>query len=104
MINALNLLKIVPDRVLIDAVKLDINIPQDNIIKGDALSYNIAAASILAKVHRDNKMKDLSKIYPVYEFEKHKGYGTKLHIQKLLQYGKCKIHRNSFIKNFIKDN
>lgn len=104
MINALNLLKIVPDRVLIDAVKLDINIPQDNIIKGDAISYNIAAASILAKVHRDNKMKDLSKIYPVYEFEKHKGYGTKLHIQKLLQYGKCKIHRNSFIKNFIKDN
>ena len=104
MINALNLLKIVPDRVLIDAVKLDINIPQDNIIKGDALSYNIAAASILAKVYRDNKMKELAKIYPQYEFDRHKGYGTKLHIQRLIQYGKCAIHRNSFIKNFIKDN
>lgn len=104
MIKALNSLNIVPDTVLIDAVKLDIDIPQENIIKGDAKSYNIAAASILAKVYRDNLMKKFAQQYPQYQFEKHKGYGTKLHIQKLLQYGKCDIHRNSFIKNFLKGN
>ena len=104
MIKALNSLNIVPDTVLIDAVKLDIDIPQENIIKGDAKSYNIAAASILAKVYRDNLMKKIAQQYPQYQFEKHKGYGTKLHIEKLLQYGKCDIHRNSFIKNFLKGN
>ena len=102
MKRALESLKIKPDIVLIDAVKIDTEIKQDNIIKGDALSYNIAAASILAKVYRDRLMKELSKEYPEYNFEKHKGYGTKEHIDALKKYGKCKLHRETFIKNFIK--
>ena len=102
MKRALESLKIKPDIVLIDAVKIDTEIKQDNIIKGDALSYNIAAASILAKVYRDRLMKELSKEYPQYNFEKHKGYGTKEHIDALKKYGKCKLHRETFIKNFIK--
>jgi len=101
MKNALNALNVAPDIVLIDAVKIETDIPQDNIIKGDALSYNIAAASILAKVYRDRKMKELDKIYPLYNFAKHKGYGTKEHIEALKKYGKCEIHRDTFIKNFI---
>lgn len=102
MKRAFESLKIKPDIVLIDAVKIDTEIKQDNIIKGDALSYNIAAASILAKVYRDRLMKELSKEYPEYNFEKHKGYGTKEHIDALKKYGKCKLHRETFIKNFIK--
>ena len=101
MKKALYNLKVCPDIVLIDAVKLDINSPQDNIIKGDEKSYNIASASILAKVYRDRLMKELSSKYPLYNFAKHKGYGTKEHIEKLKLYGKCEIHRESFIKKFI---
>lgn len=98
----LEILKKKLDLVLIDAVKLeDINIKQKNIIKGDAKSYNIAGASILAKVYRDNLMVELSKNFPEYNFEKHKGYGTKDHIERLKKFGKCKIHRASFIKNFV---
>ena len=102
MKKALEGLSVKPDIVLIDAVKIDTDLPQDNIIKGDALSYNIAAASILAKVYRDRLMKELSPKYPEYNFAKHKGYGTKEHIEALKKYGKCEIHRDSFIKNFIK--
>lgn len=102
MKKALETLNVQPDIVLIDAVKIDTQIKQDNIIKGDALSYNIAAASILAKVYRDNLMINLESKYPEYGFAKHKGYGTKQHIENLKKYGKCEIHRNSFIKNFIK--
>lgn len=102
MKKALEGLNITPEIVLIDAVRIDTDIPQENIIKGDALSYNIASASILAKVHRDRLMVSLDEKYPEYGFAKHKGYGTKVHIEALKQYGKCKIHRNSFIKNFIK--
>lgn len=101
MKKALERLKITPDIVLIDAVKIDTAIPQENIIKGDALSYNIASASILAKVYRDRKMKELDKVYPNYSFAKHKGYGTKEHIEALKKYGKCEIHRDTFIKNFM---
>ena len=101
MKKALEGLKITPDIVLIDAVKIDTAIPQENIIKGDALSYNIASASILAKVYRDRKMKELDKVYPNYSFAKHKGYGTKEHIEALKKYGKCEIHRDTFIKNFM---
>ncbi len=97
-------LNIVPDVVLIDAVKLDIDVMQESIIKGDAKSYNIAAASILAKVYRDRLMLEYAKTYPQYGFEKHKGYGTKAHIDALKQYGKCDIHRDSFIKNFVGKN
>lgn len=102
MKKALESLNIVPNTVLIDAVKIDTDINQVPIIKGDSLSYNIAAASILAKVYRDKLMEEYAKEYPLYNFEKHKGYGTKEHILLLRKYGKCPIHRNSFIKNFIK--
>lgn len=100
MKKALEGLKIKPDIVLTDAVKIDTDLLQENIIKGDALSYNIAAASILAKVYRDKKMVELDKTYPQFGFAKHKGYGTKSHIDALKEYGKCKFHRESFIKNF----
>ena len=100
MKRALDGLKAKPDVVLIDAVKLDTDLPQDNIIKGDAKSYNIASASILAKVYRDRLMKKLSVKYPQYNFAKHKGYGTKEHIENLKKYGKCELHRETFIKNF----
>lgn len=104
MENCINALNQKPEIVLIDAVK-GLNIPyeSESIIHGDALSYNIAAASILAKVSRDRYMEEMDKIYPEYNFAKHKGYGTKEHIQNLQKYGKCKIHRESFIKNFIKE-
>ena len=101
MKKALETLDIMPNTVLIDAVKIDTRIPQVNIIKGDALSYNIASASILAKVYRDRLMLELAKKYPNYHFEKHKGYGTKEHIELLKKYGKCEIHRDTFIKNFV---
>ena len=101
MEKALNGLKNQPYVVLIDAVKINTNTMQENIIKGDAKSYNIAAASILAKEFRDRLMLEEAKKYPEYHFEKHKGYGTKLHIEALKQFGKCKIHRDSFIKNFV---
>ena len=89
------------DHVLIDAVKLDTPIPTTSIIHGDALSYSIAAASIVAKVTRDRMMLDFANQYPQYNFAKHKGYGTKEHITLLKQYGPCPIHRKTFIKNFF---
>ena len=101
MKKALESLSVKPAIVLIDAVKLDIDIKQENIIKGDAKSYNIASASILAKVYRDRLMVKLSKDYPEYHFDKHKGYGTKEHIDALKKYGKCPIHRDSFIGHFV---
>ncbi len=88
-----------PDIVLVDAIsKLDINVSIRGIIKGDALSYSIGCASILAKVTRDNLMCELAKEYPEYGFEKHKGYGTKLHIETLKEIGPCEYHRLSFLK------
>lgn len=91
-----------PDFVLVDAVKnLNIDVPNLPIIHGDALSYNIACASILAKVSRDRFMVEMDKDYPQYNFKKHKGYGTKEHIENLKKYGKSPIHRNSFIKHFV---
>ena len=91
----------IPEHALIDAVKHDFGMPYTAIIHGDALSYSIAAASILAKVHRDRLMLKYAEIYPEYGFEKHKGYGTKLHIEALKKYGPCPIHRKTFIKNFF---
>ncbi len=101
MKKALESLSIKPDIILTDAVKIDTDIIQENIIKGDSKSYNIACASILAKVYRDNLMEAFDKEYPQYQFSKHKGYGTKLHIENLKKFGKCKIHRDTFIKHFI---
>ncbi|MBQ2711387.1 MAG: ribonuclease HII [Clostridia bacterium] len=89
------------DRVLIDAVKLDAKVPTLSIIKGDALSYSIAAASIIAKVTRDRLMLELDKQYPQYNFAKHKGYGTAEHIRLLKEHGPCPEHRRTFIKNFV---
>ena len=94
-------LEIVPEIAIIDAVKIDTEIPTDSLIRGDALSYNVAAASILAKVTRDRLMIELDEKYPEYNFKKHKGYGTKEHIEALKKYGKCDIHRDSFIGNFV---
>ena len=89
------------DVALIDAVKLQAQIPTLSIIHGDALSYSIAAASIVAKVTRDKLMLEYDKLYPQYNFGKHKGYGTAEHIKMLKEYGPCTIHRRSFIKNFV---
>lgn len=104
MKQAIEGLSVKPELVLIDAVKIDTCVPTESIIKGDAKSYNIAAASILAKVTRDKLMVDLDKKYPEYNFKKHKGYGTKEHVENLKKFGKCEIHRNSFIKHFVGEN
>lgn len=101
MLSALKKLELKPDVLLIDAVKLNTDIVTCPIIKGDMLSYSIAAASILAKVHRDRLMIEYAKKYPQYGFEKHKGYGTAEHIEALKLFGKTPIHRNTFIKNFV---
>lgn len=101
MKKALRQLRVEPEYLLVDAVKHDFGVPYSAIIHGDALSYSVAAASILAKVTRDRLMLEYDKIYPEYGFAKHKGYGTKQHIEALQKYGPCPIHRRSFIKNFI---
>ena len=86
-----------PDFLLVDGMIIpDIIIPQQKIIDGDARSYTIAAASIIAKVVRDQIMEKYDKSYPHYGFAKHKGYGTKLHMQSLKKHGPCKIHRKTF--------
>lgn len=102
MKKALEALAVKPEIVFTDAVQIETDLPQKNIIHGDGLSYNIAAASILAKVHRDRLMQKLSLQYPQYQFAQHKGYGTKLHIEKLKEFGPCPLHRKSFLKNFQK--
>lgn len=90
-----------PDILFIDAVKLDdIGIKQLSIIKGDSKSISVAAASIIAKVTRDRLIEALDSTYPVYGFKKHKGYGTKEHIDAIRKFGICPIHRVSFTKNF----
>lgn len=94
-------LKVTPDLLLIDAVKLDsLKMQQKSIIKGDAVSISIAAASIIAKVTRDRLIVALDTTYPDYGFKKHKGYGTKEHIDAIKKFGICPIHRTSFTKNF----
>ena len=92
-----------PDIILVDALTgIDtLGIPYQSIIKGDAKSYSIAAASIIAKVTRDRIMRQWDEVYPQYGFEKHKGYGTKAHIEVIKNDGICPIHRKSFVKNFI---
>ena len=93
--------KIDLDLVLIDAVKIDTKVPIEPIIKGDAKSYSIACASILAKVTRDRMMVEYDKQYPGYDFASNKGYGSAKHIAAIKSIGPCEIHRKSFIKNFI---
>lgn len=91
-----------PDVLLIDAVVLE-GLPFDSvsIIKGDSKSYSIAAASILAKVHRDTYMLQMDELYPQYGFARNKGYGTAEHIEALRKHGPCPIHRKSFIKKIL---
>jgi len=93
--------KIIPDYLLIDAEKLDLSLPQSNIIHGDAKCHGIAAASIIAKVTRDRQMEELDKNYPEYKFAKNKGYGTQEHVQALLEYGPIEIHRKTFLKKIL---
>lgn len=96
MKEAINDLDITPEHVLIDAMKLDLDIPSTSIIKGDALSESIAAASIIAKVTRDHLLIKMDEEYPMYDLKHNKGYGTKKHIEALEEYGACKYHRKSF--------
>ncbi|PNV63866.1 ribonuclease HII [Clostridium sp. chh4-2] len=99
---AVSKLKVTPDILLNDAVTIPgIDIMQIPIVKGDAKSISIAAASILAKVTRDHMMVEYDELYPEYGFAKHKGYGTAVHIKAIKEYGPCPIHRRSFIKNFV---
>ena len=92
-----------PEIILVDALtKIDTDhIPYKSIIKGDAKSYSIAAASIIAKVTRDRIMRQWAEVYPMYGFEKHKGYGTAMHISAIKEYGLCPLHRRSFVKNIV---
>ena len=96
-------LKQKPDIVIVDALReIDtFEIPYQSIIKGDATCYSISCASILAKVTRDRIMREWNEVYPMYDFEKNKGYGTAEHIKALKQYGPCPIHRRTFIKHFV---
>lgn len=96
MLEAVNNLSVRPEHLLIDAVKLNTDIPQTSIIKGDAKSESIAAASIIAKVTRDRMMIELDKIHPEYDFKHNKGYGTKKHIEAIRKYGIIKEHRKTF--------
>lgn len=99
---AIQELGVVPQVLLNDAVTIpEVKIPQVPIIKGDAKSVSIAAASILAKVTRDRMMAEYGRAYPQYGFAEHKGYGSKAHIEAIQAYGPCPIHRKTFIKHFL---
>lgn len=90
-----------PDLALIDGNReTDFGLPVKTVVKGDSLSANIAAASILAKVTRDDLMLEMAKTYPQYGFDVHKGYGTKAHYAALREFGPCEIHRMTFLKKF----
>ena len=101
MKRAIESLDVKPDVVLVDAVNLDIPYKTHAIIKGDALSYSIGCASIIAKVTRDGFMKKLDEVYPGYGFASNKGYGSAQHIAAIKEKGPCPVHRRTFIKNFI---
>ena len=99
--RALEQLSVRPALALIDGNReTDFGLPVKTVVKGDSLSANIAAASILAKVSRDNLMLELAQQYPEYGFDIHKGYGTKAHYAALEQLGPCAIHRNTFLRKF----
>lgn len=100
MVKAVKSLAITPEITLVDGVDTHLDINAEYVVKGDSKSYSIGCASILAKVYRDNLMKEMAIKYPEYGFEKNKGYGSKAHIDKIKEIGPCKIHRRTFIKNF----
>jgi ribonuclease HII len=102
MRQAISQLHPTPEILLNDAVMIpEVDIVQKGLVKGDARCYSIAAASIIAKVTRDRMMEEFDKLYPVYGFKSHKGYGSSEHIKALKEYGPCPIHRSSFIGHFI---
>lgn len=96
MIRSVKSLHHKPSHLIVDAVPLDINIPQTTLIKGDRKSISVAAASIVAKEYRDHLMADYAKLYPHYGFDENMGYGTKVHLAGLEKYGPCPIHRKTF--------
>ena len=96
MKQAINSLSIKPDIILTDAMRLDMGIPEEDIIKGDLKSITISAASVIAKVTRDKMMEELHEKYPMYNFIKNNGYPTKEHIEAIKKYGIIKEHRKSF--------
>lgn len=99
---AVDKMEIKPDYVLIDGNSIkNMTTPHETIVKGDAKSISIAAASILAKVARDRFICEMAEVYPQYSFEKHKGYGTKVHNEAILKYGPCPIHRKTFLKKLL---
>ena len=101
MKRALEKLSVRPDLALIDGNReTDFGVPAKTVVKGDSLSASIAAASILAKVSRDNYMMELAQKYPQYGFDIHKGYGTKAHYQALREFGPSEVHRMTFLKSF----
>ena len=102
MNRAIEALNIKPDYVIVDGDCIkECNYPYECVVKGDSKSLSIAAASVLAKVSRDRHMLQMAEKYPEYGFEKHKGYGTKVHIEALKEFGPCEIHRKTFIKKFV---
>ena len=101
MERAVASLSVAPDYILVDGNKLpQLSVEAQAVVHGDSLSASIAAASVLAKVTRDDIMLDMAQTYPQYAFDIHKGYGTKVHYDALAKYGPCKIHRQSFLKKF----
>lgn len=105
MRRAVEGLPVPADYALVDGNRMPLlPVQGETIVKGDALSASIAAASILAKVSRDRLMRELDLIYPEYQFAKHKGYGTALHVELLKKYGPCPIHRKSFLKKILGEN
>lgn len=103
MYDAINKLNIKPEHILIDAMKLDLNIPSTSLIKGDIKSLSISAASVIAKVYRDNLMYELDKKYPYYNFKKNKGYPTKDHVKAIEEHGILKEHRKTYgkVKEYV---
>ncbi|MBR5270552.1 MAG: ribonuclease HII, partial [Clostridia bacterium] len=105
MNGAVNSLSVVPDYVLIDGNSIKgMEIEYETVVKGDAKSASIAAASILAKVARDRYITEIAATYPQYGFEKHKGYGTAAHTEAILKYGPSPIHRRTFLKKLLGEN
>ena len=106
MTEAFNKMDVKPEHVLIDAMPLELPVPTTSIIKGDAKSLTIAAASVIAKVTRDRMMDELHEKYPYYNFKKNKGYPTKEHVEAINKYGIIKEHRKSYgpVKDYIEKN
>lgn len=100
MTGAVEGLSLKPDVVLCDGLDIGLPFNTEYIVKGDFKSYTIGCASIVAKVYRDALMDEYAKEFPEYGFERHKGYGTKAHIDKIKEIGPCGLHRKTFIKNF----